>query len=530
MKNRLLGFAALGFLLIAFVLAFAPVVRAGGVDDKIQALENELNRLKSEQMELKKDATAAAAALPNFSFRPGNGVLIEAADKAWSIRFSQEFNADMNFESGRAHVGRTDGEIFGRRWRPYIFFCTLNCFYDIEWGVDNDGFGTGNGKNSTNSDTGSVMQRGVAHIHFEQINPWLPSMHVGMDLSNSITTYRQGSGATGAQMEYDLMSRNNGWNTGRAGNGINLRWEDLPLRGIGIPGTMKFETARATFGEGDDGLSSYTSTADWFLSTRIQPFSQVKNKWVSGLGFEFGVWFCNPDRSFGTSGTSDFDQTGTTGCIRNRVQDHGAGGRQTLFEFRPSGFSTAGTGLSSPQGDSQFLIPGIQWNVGPYTLRAIMGFQNFNFVHAKDGSDRQQGIDTKARNFLIGHDLYLWSPKGFLTGSSSTPGSVLVGYHFERNDYSCGHTRPLAMCAEGAQYSRNRIILNEWDAWYWLTNRMSIGVGWLWYDASNLRANATGGSSQVGENLGVFRTRCGTACAGKGGDWLDVIARARLNF
>ena len=38
MKNKLLGFAALGFLLIAFVLALAPAVRAGGVDDKIQTL------------------------------------------------------------------------------------------------------------------------------------------------------------------------------------------------------------------------------------------------------------------------------------------------------------------------------------------------------------------------------------------------------------------------------------------------------------------------------------------------------------
>ena len=29
---------------------------------------------------------------------------------------------------------------------------------------------------------------------------------------------------------------------------------------------------------------------------------------------------------------------------------------------------------------------------------------------------------------------FVWSPKGFLTGSPTTPGSILVGYHFERND------------------------------------------------------------------------------------------------
>ena len=37
---------------------------------------------------------------------------------------------------------------------------------------------------------------------------------------------------------------------------------------------------------------------------------------------------------------------------------------------------------------------------------------------------------------MIGHDLYLWSPKGFLTGSANTPGSILVGTHFERTDVS----------------------------------------------------------------------------------------------
>ncbi len=519
--------AGLGSLLAALVLAVAPAW-AENVDGRIRALEDELSRLKSEQMELKKDA--AAAALPSFEFRPGNGVMIEAADKAWALRFSGEFTFDMPFEDGRDQAGRTNGEIFGRRFRPYIFFCTVNCFYDLEWGLKNDGFGTGNGKNATNTAIGSILHIAVAHIHFEQVNSWLPTLNAGVNVGGTISSYRQGGSSTGAQLEYDLLSRNNGWNTGVAGQGINLNWNNLSLNAIGIPGAMRAQVARAAFGEGDGGLSSFTDKADWSVYARIEPFTQVKNKWLSGLGFEMGGWFCNPDRSFGTSGVTDFDQTGVNGCIRNRAQDHGPGGRQTLFEFRPSGFSTAGTGLSSPKGQSQYLIPGIGWNVGPYTLRAIMGFQNYNFRAAKNGAGNQQGIDTKARNFLIGHDLFIWSPKGFLTGSSSEPGSVLVGYHFERSDYSCGHTRPLAMCAEGAQYSRNRILLREWDAWYFLTNRMSLGVGWLWYDASNLRANATSGTSQVGENLGVFRVRCGTACAGKGGDWLGVTVRARFNF
>ena len=67
MNNR---FWALGVLAV-FLLA-AGTVRAQSVDEKIKALEQELTQLKDQQIELKKEATAAAAAMPSFSYRPGN--------------------------------------------------------------------------------------------------------------------------------------------------------------------------------------------------------------------------------------------------------------------------------------------------------------------------------------------------------------------------------------------------------------------------------------------------------------------------
>ncbi len=92
MANRLLGLKSLGFMLIVFLLAEAPA-RADDVDQKIKALKDEVARLeneqaqmKAEQIEMKKEATAAAAQLPNFSYRPGSGLMIEAADKSWAFR------------------------------------------------------------------------------------------------------------------------------------------------------------------------------------------------------------------------------------------------------------------------------------------------------------------------------------------------------------------------------------------------------------------------------------------------------------
>ena len=89
--------------------------------------------------------------MPSFSYRPGNGLNIEAADKSWGIRFSMETHLRWLFESGQDAVGRTNGEIMLRRWRPEIYYCIDNCLYEIDMRFDMDGFGTGNAKNSTNT-------------------------------------------------------------------------------------------------------------------------------------------------------------------------------------------------------------------------------------------------------------------------------------------------------------------------------------------------------------------------------------------
>src|ERR1700758_3615134 len=228
MKNRLVGTTALGFMLTALLLAAVPA-RAQDTDQRIQALENELQRLKSEQaqvkaeqLEMRKQATEAAAALPNFSYRPGGGMLIEAADKSWSFRVSVEAHFRLEFESGKVAAGRETGGIMGRRFRPWFYYCVNDCFYEIEAALDLDGFGTGNAKNSTNTATSSILERGDVLVHFEKLNPWLPTFFFGMDTSAEISQYDRGSSQTSPQAEHNLLRRNNGFNTGRAGNGTGL--------------------------------------------------------------------------------------------------------------------------------------------------------------------------------------------------------------------------------------------------------------------------------------------------------------------
>ncbi|HEX9444637.1 MAG TPA: hypothetical protein VGA73_10980, partial [Candidatus Binatia bacterium] len=380
--------------------------------------------------------------------------------------------------------------------------CINDCFYEMSYGIDADGFGTGNGKNATATGVGSILQRAGVYIHLEQITPWLPTFSFGMDAEGAISSYRQGSSSTGSQMEYDLLSRNNGFNTGRSGQGMNVNWNDRSLNAIGIPGRIReFQMVMGTIGEGDDGLSSNKDSGGNFsFHLEVEPFSQVKSKWIQGIGFEVGGWFCRSER-FSTT---------DNGCTRLRLQDNGDGARQTLWD----------SGDVLGPGWSHFFMPGFQWEIGPYRLRAVGGFQRY------DGGGRKQDSlvgKTVGQNFLIGHDLYLWSPKGWLTGSATAPGSVLFGTHFERNDVDCnaggGRDFGGSGCT-GAGFNRNTVLVREWDLWYFIANRMSIGVNVLWYDAKNLPVAAR-------QNLGIGSK---TSSSTKGGDWVDMNLNWRYVF
>src|ERR1044072_299758 len=304
--KRILSLMGAGLLL---ALVSALPAQAQDVDQRIRALEDELTRLKTEQanvkaeqIEMKRSALAAEGALPTFRDRPGNGMLIEAADKAWSLRFTLVAHMRMLFESGQSHVGRTNGEVMARRWRPFFNYCINDCFWEMSYGIDADGFGTGNGKDATNTATGSILQRAQVYAHLEQISPWLPTFSFGMDSEGAISSSRRGSSSTGSQMDYDLLSRNNGFNTGRPGQSISLTWSDIGLEPIAIPGRIReFQMVTGGIGEGDDGLSSFRDAGQNFsFHLEVEPFAQVKSKWLQGLGFEVGGWFCKVSRNDAT--------------------------------------------------------------------------------------------------------------------------------------------------------------------------------------------------------------------------------------
>jgi hypothetical protein len=532
------GLTALGFML-AIIFAAALPARAESVDQRINALEAELTRLKaeqaevkSEQLELRKNALAAEGALPTFTYRAGNGLRIEAADKSWAIRFAMEAHMRMLFEKGRMHLGRTNGEVMARRFRPRWNFCVVNCFYEIEYSLDDDGFGTS-----------SELQRGAVWVHLEQISPWLPTVYFGQDIPAESGDFGSGSSAVGWQQEFPLLQRGL-INTGSSTNGFGFNWDDKPLGSIGIPGKInRINFAVAGVSETGDGRSTNIDAGHNMLAyISVAPFSELKNKWLEGFEWEFGAWFCKVDRfdalsdvSEGGNGYGAVDADGNgedenpqdQDCERLRIRDNGDGGRQTLFD---TGSGRIGRGLHHS------LFTGIQYEVGPYTLR-VFGY----FARWHNGSGNvNAGVGrpglTKGNNWNIAHDLWLFSPKGWLTGSPSTPGSVLVGTRFERVDVTCNHgggAPGLAPAVAGtggctnAGFNRNTVLVREWGIYYFLMSRVSIGVNWTWYDAQNLPF-----ATRHALELTKFPNSKVDASqrSSRGGSWTDVSLNFRYRF
>jgi len=484
MKKGFWGFTALGFILTAVLLAAVPA-GAQSVDEKIKVLEQELSALKEQQIDLKKEATAAAAALPSFSYRPGNGLNIEAADKSWGIRFTLESHVRMYFMEGQDQYGRTNGELELRRWRPQFFYCINNCLWEMEMAFDKDGFG-GN----------SLFQRAAVYAHLENLNPFFPTVWFGGDVSTSIGTIRQGSSATGAQYDYDLVSRSNGFNTGSAGWGIVANWDDRDLSGIGIPGRItRAQIAYSIPGKGGDNVTINSNYKDYTVFFGTEPFSQVKNKWISGLRFELGNWWCHVD------GRAQAGQS----CNRIRLRENENAGQQTMMDIQ----TTVKPGHAT--GQTHWTHAGIQYTVGPTRIRSIFGTMNYNDLNPKP----------KVYNFLVALDQYIWSPKGWLTGSPNQVGSILFGTHFERDQVWCNRSSPGCLATNGGQYHRNTVLVREWDLWYFVAPAMSLGAHFIWYDAKNLRT----GQGQPHE--AIFN-RTGTP--GQGGDWVNVILNWRYQF
>ena len=485
--KKLFSLVGLGSLSTALILAVVPAW-ADSVDQKIKSLEDELTRLKGEQMELRKEATAAAAAMPTFNYRPGGGLTIAAGDQSWGIRFRYLFHIDMTWLEGQDARRNGDFELFGRRNRPEFTYFWDRGFYEFRSELDMD------------AGDATEIQRATLFIHYEKLNPWFPTFQVGMDNPGTINEYDRGSNRTAATAEFPLVRRDNGWNTG-SHTGVGLVWDKLPA--MLVPGTWDFHYYWIINGLGrGDGDTDQSSNMDQAVYFNMNPFSQSKNKWLSGFAASLGVWFGNPD-----------ERNTTNSSRRLRLRTALGPNRVTLFD----------SGNDIDRGLHTFISPGLQYQVSPYKLMVSGGFDRWNSNDRSSKAGRPGEVGRiQGTYWKLINELFIWSPKGLLTGSPITPNSLLMGWSFERAEAECGRPNcDETVTAGGAQFRRNRILVRELDFSYFFRPALSLLLAWRWYDASNVPT-----TSQPA--LGCRRNNA--TAAGKDCDWSDVVLRLRWAF
>ncbi|MGH7831641.1 MAG: hypothetical protein ACREP8_15860, partial [Candidatus Binatia bacterium] len=291
---------------------------------------------------------------------------------------------------------------------------------------------------------------------------------------------------------------------------INLVWEEVPVG----PGDFTLFLGYRDRGVGftnADVRDSDRKAAN--LSLNLRPFAKVKSKWIQGFEFMVGTYLQPIDGracSVGDDAAPFGPASGECGedneePNRLRIRTHERNGRVTLFD----------TGDIIGSGLHHYTIPSMLWRIGPYSLRANVGFDRW-----EGKNDTLRGV--RGRNFEIENGLWVWSPKGLLTGSPSTPGSVQLGWTFERVDVECGVGCD-ASPATGA-FHRNRILYRELFAAYWIRPALRAALWWGWYDTSNtpertqLATGCKGSEAAAGGD------------AGRSCDWHTINAGFNFRF
>jgi hypothetical protein len=467
-------FAALIFVVAALAFWTAPLW-AESVDQKIKAMEEELARLKAdqtrasqEQIEMKKEATAAAAALPTFSYRPGKGATITAADRSWSTNMTWELMAVMyNHMDGNDRRGATTGDLNFRRNRPYWVFCVNDCFYEWGAGLRLD---TGQqGVATSTAGTNSIQINQWWTVRLQKMNPFFPELQVcdacsgpyGGSLGQSVAD-RSSTSSPVLESLFDMLPDSASQELGfRA---IALIWKQIPVG----PGDFSFETDYKP-GPGITGSPPSFQTSDTDkkqlgLRLHVRPFSRSKNYWTEGL--ITGV----------TLQTGSIDtRSGVLGRQLRVVSGYERVGAQTILS---TGTTTLGAG------NHQRWETGLGWRLGPY-FAAVQGIWS-TYEDKRDPVGATTVGNFKGPHgdaWRIWHELFLWSPKGPLTGSAATPGSVQAGWAFSRANADCGtgnNCNP-----SGAAYNSAHLINRELGLYYYLYNQMRVGVNWYWWTSSN---------------------------------------------
>ena len=464
-------FTAMSLGLVASLAAVWPARAQSDIEEQIKALEQEvqkieplkdqIERLRYQQLEMKKEATAAAAEMPTFSYRPGRGLTIAAADKSWSFNTTYRVNiynynvlgGKTNYnDAGTERSGNTTfGELFPRRNRLYTTLCWRDCFYQMETSIDGE-----------TAPRAASFRDNEFTVAFNQLNPYFPYFSIGLRRGAGRTHVSRSSDSDG-KMEHSIILDGFSWGGDGSHAGAGVGWEDLDIG----PGSYELYLNYTTSQQGTHQEFIQSDRKGVMAYFGGKPFAELKSKWISGLELGIGYQGQSIDRAENNPAGE-----GTEVRVRNVERR----GRQDLW--RPgviAGGANDTQNIGAGWGD--VFIPGLKWVVGPYMFRAVYVTTRYKSI------DPGSGRGVWGRGFTFDHQLMVWSPKGFLTGSQTTPNTVMLSFGFERADMNCGRG---CDASPGTGSFHSQTILNRETAlWYWFQPSLGVGMWWHHWSTAN---------------------------------------------
>ncbi len=442
--RNILGAVSTVFLI--GLLATAAPVRAASTDERIKALEAELNQLKvdqqqvkQEQTQMKQDALAARSKLPSFRYRPGSGLRIRGADRSWEYRVTGEFSTYMSFFGGGGRSeettddgGPTQGGMFGRHFQWGHFARMLNGLYEFGLNIKCDRGGSG--------DCRSSSQR--ANIRFSTWSPFYPDVQVLATRNGLYSRNSRTSSSSGHTIERE--TNYDGFLSTGSSKGLGLRWNDVPIG----PSTTDFVL---NYLSGNDQFNA-KMTQDplpqkgFVLGISTDPLKKSKNKWLKGLNVRFNYVNVAADDNRGAN--------------QMRVRARNRTNRATLFSMNVRGRHT-------------YVEPSIDYTVGPFNIAYFWarqaGEQRRTGGCAAGGAACANFSDSRLTVNNVAMGMWLWGPKGFMSGSRN--GGWRISYTHNRQYFDAGGA---PASASGSEFGTMR-------RWHHLENILFL----RWYQKRN---------------------------------------------
>ena len=390
--KRALGLASALVFMGAMALVASPV-QATDVDTRIEALERELAQLKQSQEAASEErALAAEMKGPKFSYKPGGGLTIAAADNQWSIKFAQRLQAYSTFymTQDNPEKGYQNGQWRIRRFRPSINVTSAQGFYAVNW--------TFSGKDTVAFD-------GDGYLNLNKLNPFLPQ--VGWGYNPSFSGISKSSFGSEDPIFSDALAMG-----GAQDGSIVLSWKSLPAMGMA-------KISHLNIAVGHDELDEYGSappvtdnSRSFAASIGVAPLGGSKMMGgvnMASLTYKFAYESLQNGYSEGVSslGTVNRTKSVTLAEIGKVSGDHKYYGHS--FTWSPLKFIN-------------LVAHHVTWEADAAMGTKIAATDNKSEVILSTAAQE----DRKVTEMGFGVRMWLWGPKSGAMGGSKSEGGISV--------------------------------------------------------------------------------------------------------